>query len=97
MKDSFDFKFVRDRYRDLLQIIDDMATLTASAQIRSSGWKSASVVDELSAFGDNKQWQEPILEYAKQYKTTMQKYYTEFCEESRKKTPVKLKKKKAVK
>ncbi len=97
MKDSFDFKFVRDRYRDLFQIIDDMATLTASAQIRSSGWKGASVVDELSAFGENKQWQEPILEYARQYKRTVQLYYTEFCEASMGKNPVKLKKKKTVK
>ncbi len=97
MKDSFDFKLVRDQYRDLYQVIDDMATLTASAQIRSSGWKGASVVDELSAFGDNKQWQESILEYARQYKETIQKYYAEFCEESRKKTPVKWKRKKLIK
>ncbi len=97
MKDSFDFKFVRDRYRDLFQIIDDMATLTASAQIRSSGWKGASVVDELSAFGENKQWQESILEYARRYKRTMQLYYAEFCEASLGKNPLKLKKKKTVK
>ena len=57
-KDSFDFKLVRDAYRDLYQVIHDMGLLTASAQIRSSGWKGASVVDELSAFGGNKQWQE---------------------------------------
>jgi uncharacterized protein (DUF2252 family) len=94
MKDSFDFKFVRDRYRDLFQIIDDMSTLTASAEIRSSGWKGASVVDELSTFGDNKNWQEAILEYARQYKRTMQLYYAEFCGASLGKNPVKLKKKK---
>ena len=76
MKDSFDFRLVRDQYRDLYEIINDMATLTASAQIRSSGWRGATVVDELGAFGENKQWQESILEYAKQYKDTIQKYYT---------------------
>jgi uncharacterized protein (DUF2252 family) len=94
MKDSFDFKLVRDQYRDLYQVIDDMATLTASAQIRSSGWKGASVVDELSTFGENKQWQEPILEYARKYKQTVQKDYTEFCAASQPVTAKKSKKKK---
>jgi uncharacterized protein (DUF2252 family) len=95
MKDSFDFKLVRDEYRDLYQIIDDMATLTASAQIRSSGWKGAAVVDTLSAFGENKEWQEPILDYARQYKHTVQEHYTEFCAESKKVSIKKPKKKKA--
>ena len=37
--ESFNFKLVRDRYRDMYQVIGDMGILTASAQIRSSGWK----------------------------------------------------------
>src|SRR5258708_37719310 len=36
-KDSFNFKLVRDAYRDLYQVIHDMGLLTASAQMRSSG------------------------------------------------------------
>ncbi len=94
MKDSFDFKLVRDAYRDLYQIIYDMATLTASAQIRSSGWKGASVVDTLSDFGENKEWQEPILDYARRYKYIVQEHYTEFCTESKKINIKKPKKKK---
>jgi uncharacterized protein (DUF2252 family) len=78
-KDSFDFKLVRDAYRDLYQVIHDMGVLTASAQIRSSGWKGAGVVDELSAFGGNKQWQESVLEFAKAYSQTVKKDYLEFC------------------
>jgi uncharacterized protein (DUF2252 family) len=79
MKDSFDFKFVRDAYRDLYQVTHDMAVLTASAQIRSSGWKGASVVDEFSAFGENKQWQNSVLDFAKMYSMTVKKDYLEFC------------------
>jgi uncharacterized protein (DUF2252 family) len=79
-KDSFDFKLVRDAYRDLYQVIHDMGVLTASAQIRSSGWKGASVVDELSAFGGNKQWQEPVLEFARMYSQNVKKDYLEFCQ-----------------
>jgi uncharacterized protein (DUF2252 family) len=82
-KDSFDFKLVRDAYRDLYQIIHDMGVLTAAAQIRSSGWKGASVVDELSAFGGNKQWQESVLEFGKKYSQTVKQDYLEFCKETK--------------
>ena len=78
-KDSFDFKLVRDAYRDLYQVTHDMGVLTASAQIRSSGWKGASVVDEFSAFGGNKQWQNSVLDFAKLYSQTVKKDYLEFC------------------
>ena len=78
-KDSFNFKLVRDAYRDLYQVIHDMGMLTASAQIRSSGWKGASVVDELSAFGGNKQWQDSVLDFARMYSQTVRKDYLEFC------------------
>jgi uncharacterized protein (DUF2252 family) len=81
-KDTFDFKLIRDAYRDIYQVIHDMAVLTASAQIRSSGWKGASVVDELSAFGENKQWQEPVLDFGKNYCQTVKKDYQEFKKDS---------------
>jgi hypothetical protein len=57
-----------------------MGLLTASAQIRSSGWKGASVVDELSAFGGNKQWQDSVLDFARTYSQTVKKDYLEFCQ-----------------
>lgn len=78
-KDSFDFRLVRDAYRDLYQVIHDMAVLSASAQIRSSGWKGASVVDDLSSFGANKMWQESVLEFGRNYSRVVKKDYLEFC------------------
>ncbi|MDP9042295.1 MAG: DUF2252 domain-containing protein [Bacteroidota bacterium] len=81
-KDSFDFKLVRDAYRDLYQVIHDMAVLTASAQIRSSGWKGASVVDDLSSFGANKMWQEAVLDFGRNYSQVVKKDYLEFCGQS---------------
>ena len=90
-KDSFDFKMVRDAYRDLYQVINDMAILTASAQIRSSGWKGAAVVDELSTFGENKQWQESVLTFGKNYSQTVKKDYQEFRKATVKPLTTKLK------
>jgi uncharacterized protein (DUF2252 family) len=79
-KDSFNFKLIRDQYRDIFQVIDDMATLTASAQIRSSGWKGADVVDKLIDFGNSTDWQEPLLEYAIHYSNQVKNDYRIFCE-----------------
>src|SRR5450755_1563727 len=78
-KDTFNFKLIRDAYRDIYQVINDMAILTASAQIRSSGWKGASVVDELSAFGENNQWQHAVLEFARNYSQTVKNDFQDFC------------------
>ncbi len=67
VKDSIDFKLIQKRYRDIYQVIDDMAMLTASAQLRSSGRQGAATADELIAFGQNDQWQNLVLDYAINY------------------------------
>ncbi len=78
VKDSIDFKLIKDRYRDIYQVIDDMAMLTASSQLRSSGRQGASVADELIAFGENNQWQEVILTYAQAYAKQVKSDFKEF-------------------
>jgi uncharacterized protein (DUF2252 family) len=37
VKDSINFKLIKKEYRNMYQVIDDMALLTASSQLRSSG------------------------------------------------------------
>lgn len=65
VKDNFNFKFVQQRYRDMYQVIDDMAMLTASSQLRSSGRQGSCIADELIAFGSDDRWQEPLLDYCR--------------------------------
>lgn len=77
-KDSINFRLIKDRYRDIYQVIDDMAMLTASAQLRSSGRQGAATADELIAFGHNNQWQDVILDYAIDYTKKVKKDYTAF-------------------
>ncbi|MGN6568949.1 MAG: DUF2252 family protein, partial [Flavipsychrobacter sp.] len=77
-KDSINFRLIKDRYRDIYQVIDDMAMLTASAQLRSSGRQGAATADELIAFGNNNQWQDVILDYAIDYAKKVKKDYTAF-------------------
>src|ERR1700761_1258639 len=77
VKDSIKFKQLND-YRDMYQVIDDMAALTASAQMRSGGMKGSGTLDDLMAFGADQGWQEAVISYARHYALTVKTYYREF-------------------
>jgi len=77
-KDSIDFKLVKRKYRHLYQVIDDMGMLTASAQLRSRGRQGAAIADELIDFGNSREWQKDILQYASSYARQVKKYYVQF-------------------
>jgi uncharacterized protein (DUF2252 family) len=63
-EDSINFELIKDRYRDICQVIDDMAKLTASVQLRNGGRQGSAIIDELVAYGKNDQWQELVLQHA---------------------------------
>jgi uncharacterized protein (DUF2252 family) len=77
-KDSIDFKLLKDRYRDMYSVIDSMAMLTASSQLRSSGQDGSAVTDELKCFARDMNWQKAVLDYAIQYSYKVRDYYKEF-------------------
>jgi uncharacterized protein (DUF2252 family) len=77
-KDSINFRLLRDRYRDMYSVIDSMAILTASAQLRSSGQDGSAITDELKTFGRDEGWQEAVLTYAAQYARRVHDYYEAF-------------------
>jgi len=77
-EDKINFELIKDRYRDIYQVIDDMALLTASAQLRSSGRQGSAITDEMIAFGANIQWHDAILEYATKYAKQVKRDYKEF-------------------
>ena len=77
-KDSINFKLIKKEYRNIYQVINDMAMLTASSQLRSSGRQGSAITDELIGLGENKEWQEPVLKYATNYSHTVKKDYTNF-------------------
>lgn len=82
VKDTLEFKMIKDQYRDIYQVIDDMGVLTASSQLRSSGMNGSAIIDELKAFGERKaEWQEPVLDYAKKYAAQVKKDYQQFMKD----------------
>jgi len=84
VKDSIDFTLIKERPKDIRQVISDMAMLTASAQLRSSGRQGAAIADELIALGNNNKWQEAILDYSIRYKKQVEKDYKDFCTDYKK-------------
>jgi len=77
-KDSIDFNLIRDRYRDIYQVIDDMAMLTASAQLRSSGRQGSANADKLIHLGQGTEWQPQVLDHAEKYAMKVKEYYREY-------------------
>lgn len=80
VKDSIKFKQLTD-YRDMYQVIDDMAALTASAQLRSGGMQGSGIIDDLMAFGTDQGWQDAVVTYAKTYAEKTKAYYEQFLGE----------------
>ncbi|HSZ87465.1 MAG TPA: DUF2252 family protein [Puia sp.] len=80
-KDSINFKLIKKEYRNIYQVIHDMAMLTASSQLRSSGRQGSATTDELIAFGKDDSWREAILDYSLKYSRQVQSYYRQFKNE----------------
>lgn len=76
--DKIDFMLMRDRYKDIECVVEDMALLTASAQLRSAGRQGAAVPDELIDFGSDRHWQKGVLDYAAGYAEQVKKDYKEY-------------------
>jgi len=80
-KDSIDFVALVDRYRDMYSVIDSMAMLMASSQLRSTGQDGSAVTDDLKRFAADTAWQDKVLEYARGYADRMKAYYADFLED----------------
>ncbi|MES2110131.1 MAG: DUF2252 family protein [Bacteroidota bacterium] len=78
VKDTIKFKLIRDQYRDIYQVIDDMALLTASAQLRSGGMNGSATIDELKAFGADVKWQDKLLVYCYDYCAKVKDDYRQY-------------------
>jgi len=78
MEDRINFELIKDRYRDIYQVIDDMALLSASTHLRSGGRQGSAIIDELIAYGQNDQWQGVVLQYALNYAKQVKGDYNEF-------------------
>jgi len=78
VKDTIKFKLIKDQYRDIYQVIDDMGLLTASSHLRSGGIHSSATIDELVDFAAAEGWQEQLIQYALKYADKVKRYYRQY-------------------
>ncbi len=77
-EDKINFELLKYRYDEIDKVINDMAVLTASAQLRSGGRQGSAIIDELIAYGKNNYWREGMVKYASKYTVKLKKDYKEF-------------------
>ncbi len=77
-KEGINLNLIKHNYRYIYRVISDMAILTASAQIRSSGRQRSATCDELIEFGHRQDWQQFILDYAVAYHQKVKKDFNTF-------------------
>jgi uncharacterized protein (DUF2252 family) len=85
VKDTINFKQLKE-YRDMYQVVDDMAGILASAQLRSGGIQGSSIIDDMMNFGQSGDWQETLIAYAKNYTKRVKSDYKVFINDFRKRT-----------
>jgi len=78
LADKINFQLIKKKPANIERVISDMAMLTASAQLRSSGRQGSTIADELVAFGKDKSWQKNTLQYAYDYSKQVKKDYIQF-------------------
>jgi uncharacterized protein (DUF2252 family) len=79
--DKIDFLVIRDRYKDIARVVEDMAFLSASAMLRSAGRQGAALPEELIAFGADTHWQQGLVDYSTAYAAQVKKDYTAYFKE----------------
>jgi uncharacterized protein (DUF2252 family) len=77
-EDRINFELIKNRYDDIQLVIEDMALLTASAQLRSTGRQGSVIADKLIEFGHDSNWHEAILKYAKNYAGQVKQDYEQY-------------------
>ena len=78
LADKINFQLIKKKPTNIERVIKDMAMLTASAQLRSSGRQGSAIADELVAFGKDRSWQKHILQYAYDYSKQVRKDFLQF-------------------
>ncbi len=82
--DKINFTTLENRYSDMEEVLENMALLAASAQLRSSGRQGAAVADDLIAFGRDGSWIQPVMAYAGQYAQQVKEDFSNYLAAYRK-------------
>ncbi|MCW3108097.1 MAG: hypothetical protein JWQ09_2603, partial [Segetibacter sp.] len=76
--DKIDFHLINDSHHTFLKLIEKMARLTASAQLRSEDLQGSAIANELIAFGKSNGWQNSVLTYSREYANQVKNDYGQY-------------------
>ncbi|MBB6108327.1 uncharacterized protein (DUF2252 family) [Mucilaginibacter lappiensis] len=76
--DKINLDLLAENLKDMQCVLLDMATLTASAQLRSCGIQGSAINDVLTSFAHDNTWQKPLISYAKNYANQVKKDYKQY-------------------
>ncbi|MBR8830985.1 MAG: hypothetical protein N5P05_001925 [Chroococcopsis gigantea SAG 12.99] len=79
-EDKLDFDEHHINEAEWPHVLKTMSNVLASAQLRSSGRQGSAIADDLISFGKSQDWQEPLLEYSRQYAKQVEEDYDSFCQ-----------------
>lgn len=77
-EDKVEFHQVKEDGESMECVVKDMASLTASAQLRSAGRQGSAIADDLMAFGKTTTWKGELLAYARTYARQVKAYYRQY-------------------
>jgi uncharacterized protein (DUF2252 family) len=78
MADKINLEVLANNVKNMECVLMDMAILTASSQLRSSGIQGSAINDELTAFAHQNTWQKPLINYAKTYAGQVKKDFEQY-------------------
>ena len=77
-KDRINFKLIDHEFNQICCVMEDMGMITASVYLNSSGRQGSAIADELISFGQNKEWHNSVIDYAKHYIIKVKKDFQDF-------------------
>lgn len=84
--DRIDYTLFKGNLKKLRQMLENMASIYAWSNFRSSGRHNSAIADDLINFaGTQENYKKKLLKYARDYSKTINKYHAVFCKAYEKK------------
>lgn len=80
-KDRINFELIEKEFKKICEVITDMAIITASSYLSSSGRQGSCIADDLILFAQNKDWHKPLIDYSLSYTEKVKNDYKCFAED----------------
>jgi len=78
--DRIDYTMFHGNVKKLKNMLENMASITAWSNLRSSGRQGSAIADELIYFAKNeKRLKKEVIDFAFNYSKTIEGYYREYC------------------